>query len=242
MHTELKLDILAIGIHPDDVELSCGGTVAKHQALGYKTGILDLSQGEMGTRGNAVIRIEEAKRAAEILQVDTRINLGFEDVWCNADKEHQLSIIEIIRLYKPNIVLINAPHDRHPDHAKGAKLTTDACFNAGLPKIVTSYQNNNQEAWRPAAVYHYVQGRYIDPDFVVDISEHFETKMKAIQAFKTQFFDPNGEAPNTYISDPQFLEYIRSRDLMWGKTIGVKFAEGFIKQRYVGVSDLTKLI
>lgn len=237
-----KLDILAIGIHPDDVELSCGGTIAKHQAMGYATGIVDLTQGEMGTRGTVETRYQEAAAAASILNTQIRINLKFEDVWCVADKSHQLEIIKIIRKYQPDTVLINAPHDRHPDHGKAANLCTDACFLSGLTKIVTEYEGETQTAWRPNAIYHYIQGRYIEPDFVVDISDFFETKMKAILAYSTQFYNPESTEPATYISDPQFLEYIRSRDLMWGKTIGVKFAEGFIKQRYIGVNDITQLI
>lgn len=238
----IKLDILAIGIHPDDVELGCGGTLAKHQALGYKTGILDLTQGEMGTRGTIETRNHEATEAAKIIKTSIRENLCLEDVWAVADKETQLAIIVMIRKYQPEIVLINAPTDRHPDHKKGANMAADACFISGLQKVLTEENGKAQNAWRPKAVYHYIQGNFINPDFVVDISDFFEIKMQAVQAYKTQFYDPTSTENDTFISDPQFLESVKSRDIMLGKIINVGYAEGFLKTRYIGVNDITKLL
>ncbi|MBP7477253.1 MAG: bacillithiol biosynthesis deacetylase BshB1 [Chitinophagales bacterium] len=238
----MKLDILAIGIHPDDVELSCGGTVAKHVSMGYQVGILDLTKGELGTRGSVAARMKEAASAAKILGVTIRENLGFEDGFSVNDKAHQMEIIKILRKYQPDIVLTNAPHDRHPDHGKAAQMTYDACFLSGLSKIITTYDGDIQKCWRPRVTYNYIQGRYIEPDLVVDTTPFFEQKMEAIMAYSSQFYNPNSTEPATFISDPSFLDLVKSKDVIWGKSIGVRYAEGFIKQRYIGVDDLTKLI
>jgi N-acetylglucosamine malate deacetylase 1 len=238
----MKLDILAFGIHPDDVELSCSGTLVKHKSLGYKTGICDLTQGEMGSRGSAEIRIQEAQKAAEILQLDMRVNLQMEDVWALDNQENCLKIIQIIRKYKPSIVLGNAIDDRHPDHKKGAKMVKKACFLAGLSKIETNYEGMIQEAYRPAHFYHYIQYKYLQADFVVDISDYFETKFQSILAYSTQFYNKDSDRPTTLISEEKFLEYIRAKDSVWGNNIGVRYAEGFMVDRIIGVNDLTKLI
>jgi N-acetylglucosamine malate deacetylase 1 len=238
----MKLDILAIGIHPDDVELSCGGTLIKHVALGFKVGIIDLTYGEMGTRGSKEIRLQEAENAKNIIGAIVRENLGFRDCFANNDEAHQLALIKIIRKYQPDIILTNAPRDRHPDHGLAAEITYDACFKSGLRKIETDLNGVAQSPWRPKVTYNYIQGRYIDPDMVVDITGYFDQKMESVKAHASQFFDPNNPEENTFISDSEFLEMVKGRDILWGKAIGVKYAEGFLKQRYIGIDDITKLI
>ena len=239
---DLKLDILAIGAHPDDVELGCGATLAKEISLGKKVGILDLTRGELGTRGSAEIRDEEAKNAATILGVAIRENLAFSDGFFMNDKEHQLKIIKIIRKYKPTIVLCNAIDDRHIDHSKGSKLVSNACFLSGLVKIETKLNDEVQDAWRPKHVYHYIQWKNIEPDFVVDVSEFIETKVKAVKAYSSQFYDPKSTEPSSPISSKNFLDSIvyRAQDL--GRLIGTSHAEGFNTERYVAVENLDKLI
>jgi bacillithiol biosynthesis deacetylase BshB1 len=238
----LKLDIAVLAAHPDDVELGCGGTVAKHIAQGLKVGIIDLTRGELGTRGTPEIRAREAADAAKILGVSVRETLGLKDGFFQNDVEHQMRVIRAIRKYKPRIVLANAVRDRHVDHGKGASLAADACFLSGLAKIETfDDQGVKQEAWRPAAVYHYIQSYYIQPDFVVDISGFWDIKLKAIMAFKSQFYDPNSKEPATFISDPAFLRMMESRAQELGHSIGVQHAEGFTVQRTLGVNSLFDL-
>lgn len=238
----MKLDILAFGAHPDDVELSCSGTLYLHKLAGYKTGIIDLTHGELGTRGTAEIRLQEAKAAAEILKVDVREQLDFKDGFFVNDPEHQLKIIRMIRKYKPEIVFANAIHDRHPDHGKGSSVVSDACFYAGLRRISTTDGGKEQEAWRPRAVYHYIQFRPIEPDLIVDISGSFNVKMESILAYKSQFFDPNSNEPSTVISSPEFLKNIEERASDWGRLIGTRYGEGFTVERTPGVKDLFSLI
>lgn len=238
----MKLDILAIGAHPDDVELGCGATLAKEISLGKKVGILDLTRGELGTRGSAEIRDKEALKAAKILGVKLRKNLAFADGFFVNDKTHQLEIIKIIRMYKPNIVLCNAIDDRHIDHGKGSKLVSDACFLSGLRKIKTSVGGKPQEAWRPKHVYHYIQWKNIEPDFVVDVTGFIDKKMEAIKAYHSQFYNPKSNEPITPITSKNFLESLdyRAKDL--GRLIGVEHAEGFTVERYVAVKSLENLI
>lgn len=233
----MKLDILAIGAHPDDVELGCGATIAKEVAQGKKVGILDLTRGELGTRGSAELRDVESARAAEILGAAVRENLAFADGFFVNDKAHQLEIIKMIRKYRPEIVLCNAVDDRHIDHGKGSKLASDACFLSGLVKIDTG-----QEAWRPKQVYHYIQWKHIEPDFVVDVSGFIKTKAEAVSAYASQFFDPGSKEPETPISSRNFLDSItyRARDL--GRIINVEHAEGFTAERHVAVRSLKDLI
>jgi bacillithiol biosynthesis deacetylase BshB1 len=238
----VKLDILVLAAHPDDVELGCGGTVAKHVSLGHSVGIIDLTRGELGTRGTPEIRAQEAKDAAAILGVSIRDNLNLKDGFFQNDPEHQLIVIRSIRKYQPDIVIANAVSDRHVDHGKGASLAYDACFLSGLSKIETKDdQGKSQSAWRPSAVYHYIQSHYIQPDFVVDISDFWETKVKAIRAFKSQFHDPSSKEPSTYISSPAFLKMVESRAQELGHSIGVPFGEGFTVRRNPGVNSLFDL-
>ncbi|MFC2110090.1 bacillithiol biosynthesis deacetylase BshB1 [Bacteroidota bacterium] len=238
----MKLDILAIGAHPDDVELGCSGTLAKEISLGKKVGILDLTRGELGTRGSAEIRDSEAAAAAKILGVEVRENLAFKDGFFVNDKEHQLKIIEIIRKYQPDIVLCNAVDDRHIDHPKGSKLTSDACFLSGLRKIVTISKGEEQTEWRPKHVYHYIQWKNLEPDFVVDVSGFMDIKLKAVQAYGSQFYDPSSLEPESPITSKNFLDSVvyRANDL--GRIIGVESAEGFVSERYVAIEKLDDLI
>lgn len=238
----MKLDILAIGAHPDDVELSCGATIAKEIANGKKVGILDLTRGELGTRGSSEIRAKEAADAAEILGVLVRENLAFSDGFFVNDKEHQLEIIKIIRKYKPEVVLCNAVADRHIDHPKGSKLTSDACFLSGLRKIETSFEGIPQECWRPKRVYHYIQWQPIEPDFVVDVTGYMDIKSKAVNAYASQFFDPNSKEPESPITSKNFIESVLYRANDLGRLIGVESAEGFVSERYVAVGKLDDLI
>lgn len=237
-----KLDILAFGAHPDDVELGCGGTIAKEIALGKKVGIIDLTRGELGTRGSAEIRDQEAMAAANILGVTIRENLNMRDGFFVNDEEHQLAIIKMIRKYQPEIVLCNAVEDRHIDHAKGSKLVSDACFLSGLMKIETKYDGIIQKAWRPKAVYHYMQWKNLTPDFVVDISKFNKKRVEAIMAYGSQFYDPNSKEPETPIATKNFLESLNYRAQDLGRIIGVDYAEGFNVERTLGVNSLTDLI
>ena len=214
----------------------------KHLSLGKKIGIIDLTRGELGTRGDAVIRAREAAAASKILGIKHRENLGFADGFFQNDKKHQLGIITVIRKYRPAVVFANAITDRHPDHGKAATLVADACFLSGLREIETSFEGKKQEAFRPRALYHYIQDRYIKPDFVVDISDFMEKKMKAINAFESQFYDSASVEPATYISSPHFLESIMARASEMGRSIGVRYAEGFTSSRIIGVEDVTELV
>lgn len=237
----MKLDILAIGAHPDDVELGCGATIAKEIANGKKVGVLDLTRGELGTRGSAAIRDQEAADAAKILGVTVRENIALADGFFENNKESKLKIIEVIRKYQPEIVLCNAIDDRHIDHGKGSKLASDACFLSGLVKIETSIDGVVQEKWRPKFVYHYIQWKNIEPDVVVDVSGFIEKKCEAVFAYSSQFHDPDSKEGNTPISSETFKESItyRARDL--GRLIGVDYGEGFTVERYPAVDSLFDL-
>jgi len=238
----MKLDILAFGAHPDDIELGCGATIAKEVSLGKNVGIVDLTRGELGTRGSAELRMIEASNAAKILGVSARENLGFADGFFTNDKKHQLEIIKMIRKYQPDIVLCNAIDDRHIDHGKGSKLVSDACFLSGLVKIETELEGKQQEKWRPKHVYHYIQWKNIAPDFVIDVTGFIHKKQAAVLAYSSQFYDPNSKEPESPITSKTFIESInyRSRDL--GRLIGVEYAEGFTSERYVAAENLSKLI
>ena len=238
----IKLDILAIGAHPDDIELGCGATIAKEISLGKKVGALDLTRGELGTRGSAKIRDEEAKKSAKILGLSTRENLAFADGFFINDKEHQLKIIKIIRKYQPKIIICNAIEDRHIDHAKGSKLVSDAAFLSGLRKIETFLNGEKQEVWRPKHVYHYIQWNNIKPDFVVDVSGFIDIKLEAVKAYSSQFYNPDSNEPISPITSKNFLDSINYRAQDLGRLIGVSHAEGFTVERFVAVENLDKLI
>lgn len=238
----IKLDILALGAHPDDVELGCAATLAKEISRGKKVGIIDLTRGELGTRGSAEIRDKEAANAAKILGVEHRENLKFRDGFFVNDEKHQMAVIRMIRKYQPNIVLCNAVQDRHIDHSKGSKLVSDACFLSGLRRIETAIDGINQEPWRPKHIYHYIQWENLKPDFVVDVTGFMDMKLQAVQAYSSQFYDPNSKEPVSPISSQNFLESIgyRARDL--GRLIGTDYAEGFTVERFVAVDHLDHLI
>lgn len=238
----MKLDILAIGAHPDDVELGCGATLAKEVLAGKKVGIIDLTRGELGTRGTAETRDKESSNSAKILGVATRINMNFADGFFTNDKEHQLELIKMIRYYQPEIVICNAIEDRHIDHAKGSQLTSDACFLSGLRKIETHFENEEpQEPWRPKVVYHYIQWKDIEPDVAVDVTGFMDKKMESVLAYKTQFFDPNSDEPETPISSKNFTDSITYRARNLGRLVGVEFAEGYTVERYPAVNSLFDL-
>lgn len=238
----MKLDILAVGSHPDDVELSCAGTLAKEIDRGKKVGILDLTRGELGTRGTAETRDREAADAAKILGLEMRHNMRFSDGFFENNKEHQMEIIKILRKYRPEIVLCNAIDDRHIDHGRGSNLVSDACFLSGLRKIETNIDGEQQEAWRPKNVYHYIQWKNLQPDIVVDISGYIDIKVAAVKAYQTQFFNEKSDEPKTPISSDNFLDSItyRARDL--GRIIGTEHAEGFTVERYPAVDSLFDLL
>lgn len=238
----MKLDILVFGAHPDDAELGAGGTIAKEIAKGKQVGIVDLTRGELGTRGSAIIRDKEAAAAADILGVSIRENLAYADGFFVNDKSHQIGVIQKIRQYRPEIVLCNAVDDRHIDHAKGSSLVSDACFLSGLVKIETKFDSILQKPWRPKAVYHYIQWKNLEPDVVVDVSGFIEKKREAILAYGSQFFDPHSDEPETPISSKNFLDSVeyRARDL--GRLVGVSHAEGFTAERFIAVGSLDDLI
>jgi bacillithiol biosynthesis deacetylase BshB1 len=241
----MKLDILAIGVHPDDVELGCSGTLINEIKRGKKAGVIDLTQGELGTRGNIETRYQEAANAAMLMGVTVRENLKMRDGFFKNDEEHQLKLITAIRKYQPDIVIGNVLHDRHPDHGRAGKLISDACFLSGLAKIETSDENGNaQPKWRPAYVLQYIQDWYHEPDLLIDITEVFEQRMNAIKAYGTQFNAPasGDNEPQTYISTPDFLEAIVARARLFGKRIGVKYAEGFMSEKKIGIRSLDALI
>jgi bacillithiol biosynthesis deacetylase BshB1 len=237
----MKLDVLVMAAHPDDAELGCGGTIALQVSLGYSVGIVDFTRGELGTRGTPELREKEAKAASAILGVAVRENLNLSDGFFQNLPEHQREVIKVVRNYRPEIVLANAITDRHVDHGKGSNLAYDACFLAGLSKIETTYNGQAQAPWRPKAVYHYIQSQYIVPDFVVDITAHWDTKMAAIKAFRSQFYDPSSNEPETYISSPSFLKMIEARAVEFGHAIGAGYGEGFTVRRYAGVKNLFDL-
>ncbi|MEO9023321.1 MAG: bacillithiol biosynthesis deacetylase BshB1 [Ginsengibacter sp.] len=240
----MKLDLLAFGVHPDDIELSCSGTLLVEKRKGRKVGIADLTRGELGTRGTAETREQEAKESSEILQVDLRENLGMADAFFKNDEENQRKIITVLRKYQPEIVLCNAPDDRHPDHGRSSRLVADAAFLSGLRKIETYDGNTLQKVWRPKYVFNYIQDQYLTPTFVIDISDVIEKKIEAIKSFKTQFFTKreNDTEPQTYISTPEFLESVINRSKMFGKMIGVQHAEGFISKKMIGIRSFDVII
>ena len=238
----MKLDILAFGVHPDDVELGCAGTIMAAIDQGKKVGIVDLTRGELGTRGTPTTRTQEAAAAAKIMGVDVRENLDMADGFFANDEAHQRKIITLIRKYQPDIILANAPEDRHPDHGRSAKLVSDAAFLSGLRKIETIHDGEAQQAWRPAYTFHYIQDRFIQPSFVIDITAYMERKMEAVLAYGTQFTSADTSEPQTYISSPQFLETVKARALMLGKRIGVGYAEGYITEKIIGFSNFDAII
>ncbi len=237
----MKLDILAVGVHPDDVELGCGGTLLKQTKKGNSVGILDLTEGELGTRGDSKTRLKEAKAAARILGIADRVNLGFEDGFFTNDKAHQLEVIQIIRQYQPEIVFANAHYDRHPDHARAAELVRDACFLSGLAKVETTWKGEKQKAYRPRAVYHYIQAIHAEPHFVVDITPFFEKKMKSVLAYRSQFYNPKSKGKSTFISSPEFMEFVKARAVHFGVPSGVKYAEAFTVNKTPRVEDILQL-
>lgn len=238
----MKLQILAIGVHPDDVELGCAGTLLAAIEEGKKVGIVDLTRGELGTRGTPETRKVEARNAADILGIQVRENLGMADGFFQNDEAHQRLLIAAIRKYQPDIILANAPEDRHPDHGRSAKLISDAAFLSGLRKIETQIDGVNQEAWRPAYVFHYIQDRFIQPSFVIDISKYMDKKIESVLAYTTQFYNPDLNEPQTYISSPQFIESVKARAMMLGKRIGVDYAEGYISEKMIGIKSLDNII
>lgn len=237
-----KLDILAFAAHPDDVELSCAGTLMKYIATGKKVGIVDLTQGELGSRGTIDTRYSEAAEASKVMGIAQRINLKMADGFFENNEASKRLIIEQIRRFRPEVVLANAVKDRHPDHGRASKLVSEACFLSGLRKIETELDGKPQELYRPRAIYHYIQDYYIEPDFVVDVSEFYERKIEAIKCFKTQFYDPESKEPQTPISGKDFFRFIESRMIELGRPIGAKYAEGFTAERFIGVKDIFDLI
>jgi N-acetylglucosamine malate deacetylase 1 len=238
----MKLDILAFAAHPDDVELCCSGTLIKHALKGQKTGVVDLTRGELGTRGTAEIRDTESAKASEIMMLAARENLCLADGFFDITQDNKIAIVKLLRKYRPDIVLANAVFDRHPDHARASKLVSDACFLAGLTKIETDYDNKRQEAWRPRSVYHYIQDRYMKPDFIVDISDVMNKRNEAIAAYSSQFYDPESQEPQTPISTKQFFDFLSSRAHDMGRIIGTEYGEGFVVERVPGVPDLNSLV
>ncbi|GGH19646.1 bacillithiol biosynthesis deacetylase BshB1 [Pedobacter zeae] len=239
-HT-MKLDILVIAVHPDDAELCCSGTILKHIALGKKVGIVDLTRGELGTRGTAETRDEEAADSARILGLHVRENLGMRDGFFQNDEFHRLEVIKVIRKYQPEIILSNALEDRHPDHGRAGDLVYDSVFLSGLPKIETLVEGIKQEAHRPRLLLQYIQDRYLKPDIIVDITEHMDKKIESIKAFKTQFYNPDVEGLQTYISSPEFFESMIGRAREFGKSISATFGEGFTSRKLLGVDNLFDL-
>lgn len=238
----MKTDILAFGAHPDDIELGCGGTIAKLVAEGKKCVIIDLTKGELGTRGSDEIRHQEATESARILGVSARENLGMKDGFLINSEEYQMQIVTMIRKYRPEIVLANAIDDRHPDHAKAAKLVSDACFLAGLRKIKTVDEGKEQEVWRPKQIFHYIQWKHIQPEFVIDISEHLEKKVEACMAFKSQFYDPSSNEPITPIATKDFYESLTYRAQDLGRLSGVAYAEGFTSEKLIALKNFEGIV
>ncbi len=239
---DIKLDIMAMAVHPDDAELGCSGTLMVQANKGWKTGIVDLTRGELGTRGTAETRKAEAEAATKTIGLDIRENLGLADGFFENSVENKLKLIRVIRKYRPEIVLANAPEDRHPDHGRASKLIYDSCFLSGLIKIETELAGKQQEAWRPKQVFYYIQDRYLDPDFIVDISEVIERKKEAIRCYKTQFMADQSEQLQTYISTPMFFKSLMNRSELMGKMIGVAHGEGFISTKKLGIRDMNDLV
>ncbi|EMR04480.1 bacillithiol biosynthesis deacetylase BshB1 [Cesiribacter andamanensis] len=237
-----KLDILVLSAHPDDAELCCSGTVAAMVAAGKKVGFVDFTQGELGTRGTAELRLQEAEASARVLGLSVRDNLGMRDGFFKVDEEHILQLVAKIRQYQPDIVLANAVDDRHPDHGRAAQLVKEAFFLSGLRRVETRLEGTLQQEWRPRQLFHYIQSNYIQPDVVVDITDHWETKMASIRAFGSQFHDPNSKEPETFISSDRFMKFIESRAREWGQSIGVTYGEGFTVSKQIGVKSLSDLL
>lgn len=238
----MKLDILGITAHPDDVELSFGGTLLIHKELGYKTGIIDLTKGELGTRGTPEIRAKEAENASKILGLSCRENLELADGFFENNKESQLKVAQQIRRFRPRIVIANAIYDRHPDHTRGAALVESACFIAGLKAVKTTWNDKEQEAYRPEKLYFSIQSTAHEPDFLIDITSVIEKRREAINAFKSQFYDPNSKEPETFISSEGFMSMLESRAREWGQRIGVEYAEGFKVKHTLGIKSMFDLI
>lgn len=232
-----EVDILAIGAHPDDIELSCSGTIIKEVGRGKKVGLVDLTQGELGTRGSAELRLKEAEAARKILGAEYRLNLGFKDGFFTHDEQHLIPLIQAIRASKTEIVLANSLHDRHPDHGRAGKLISEACFLAGLRRIETEFESSPQEAHRPRMVLHYNQDRILRPDICIDITDQMDRKMESILAFSSQFYDPQSDEPETAISSKGFLDFVKGRAMEYGRPIGARYAEGFKCERYLGVDS-----
>ncbi len=241
MEEKVTLDILAFAAHPDDVELAASGTVVKHISMGKRVGIVDLTKGEMGTRGTVEDRAAEAAESTKILGLSARVNLGLRDCFFDENEQDLLKIVEQIRRFNPKIVLCNAISDRHPDHSRASSLVSRACFLAGLQKVKTNFNGNQQVAFRPEAVYHYIQDRWVDPDFIVDVTAYYDKKIQSILAFKSQFFDPESVEPETPISSEGFIDSIKAKDMVLGRFINAKYGEGFTVERFLGVEDITKL-
>lgn len=237
----MKLDILVFAAHPDDAELGCAGTIASHIAKGYKVGIIDFTQGEMGTRGTPEIRLKEANKAKDILGLTVRENLGFKDVFFKNDEEHQLALIRVLRKYQPEILIANAVSDRHPDHATASNLASKACFMSGLLKIETTLDNQVQNPWRPKFIYHYIQNNFIKPDLVVDVSDYWEQKISSVKAYKSQFYDPENTEPESFISSKEFFDFVEARAREFGHSILCTYGEGFTVERMIGVTDMFDL-
>ncbi len=238
----MKLDLLVFAAHPDDAELACSGTIAAHVDQGYKCGIIDLTKGEMGTRGTPELRMKEANAAAAVLGVSVRENLGFADIKFLNDWDHQMEVIRMIRKYQPEIILANAIKDRHPDHAKAAELLQQAFFKSGLAKILTIHDGVEQSPYRAKKLYHFIQNDYIEPDFIMDISGYWQKKYDSIMAFSSQFYDPGNAEPNTFISSPGFLDFIEARAKVFGHRIGAKYGEGFTTATTPGINNLLSLL
>lgn len=238
----MKLDILAFAAHPDDTELGCSGTIVSQIAQGYKVGVVDFTHGELGTRGTSKIRDREAEASSKILGLSVRENLNFQDGFFKNDRAHQLEVIRMIRKYRPEILLVNATSDRHPDHGRASDICSESWFKSGLKMIETIDRGENQQVWRPKAVYHYIQARYIQPDVIVDVSDFWDKKMESIYAFKSQFYDPNSEEDDTFISSPTFIKGVEARAREFGQLIGVEFGEGFTVDRTIGTSNLVNLL
>jgi bacillithiol biosynthesis deacetylase BshB1 len=231
-----KVDLLVISAHPDDTEISAAGTIIKSVKEGKIVALVDLTQGELGTRGSAELRMAEAENASRIMGTHFRENLEMADCFFTDTPENKTRVIDAIRKYRPEIVFTNALRDRHPDHARAAKLVADCCFYSGLPKIVTNY-----EAWRPRALYHFNQDYYNTPDFVIDITEHMDQKIEALKAFSSQFFDPNSQEPKTPISGKEFFDFIKGRGMDFGRFAGYQYGEGFVASRPIGMRDVFNL-
>lgn len=237
-----KVDILAVGVHPDDVELSVSGTLAAQKACGHSFGILDLTQGELGTRGTPEIRLREAENAARVQDASFRINLGFRDGFFTGTEAEKMEIVKVIRASRPEIIIANAPYDRHPDHGRSAKLMHEAWFLSGLKSIETHIDGDKQERWRSRVMYHYIQDYIVEPDVVVDITETFHVKMEAIRAFRSQFYDPDSKELDSPLTNKDFFDQIEGRARSLGRQIGVEYGEGLTAPRYIGVQDLFDLV